>query len=364
MGVRLTRSTIFAHLATATACFTGCAVDGMPVELDDVLAEAPLRWSVSYHTWPGDGARASSDLALIAELGADLVRTDAWWYAIEPARGQIDQAALDYYRWYVEEAGRHGLEVLVVLSNAPDWARQLYQSGDRGAFCAEFGEYAAAVGETVGDLVVDYQLWNEPNHIVDVPDGDADVCLFLEGRRGLDLGRQRAGAGDAPLRTYINLLVDGHDAPIGPSWQTDIDFFMERGAGAAIDVIAIDHYPGTWSVGDWGGNILDRLFALGLRHGKEVAILETGFSTAGCILPQNTEAGQVAWIQSQLARIRAKVSDPDTRGGVPFALANWFKLDDRPGTDCWDLEDNFGVVRQDRTRKPAFDALRAAITGP
>jgi hypothetical protein len=360
MGVRLTRSTFLAHLAAA-ACATGCAVDSGPAPLDDVLAEAPMRWSVSYHTWPGDGTRASGDLALIAELGAGLVRTDAWWYAIEPARGQIDQAALDYYRWYVEEAGRHGLDVLVVLSNPPDWARQLYQSGDRGAFCAEFGEYAAAVGETVGDLVADVQLWNEPNHIVDVPDGDADVCLFLEGRRGLELGRQRAGAGDGPLRTYINLLVDGHDAPIGPSWQTDVDFYMERGAGSAIDVIGIDHYPGTWAIGDWGGNILDRLFALGLRHGKEVAILETGFSTAGCILPLNTEPAEVGWIDSQLPRIRAKASDPAVHRGVRLVLANWFKLDDRPATDCWDLEDNFGVVRQDRTRKPAFDALRAAI---
>ncbi len=361
MGARPFRSTILAHVASAAACVAGCAVDPAPAGLDDVLAEAPVRWSVSYHTWPGDGARASSDLGLIAELGAGVVRTDLWWYAIEPARGQVDQAALDYYLWYVEEAGRHGLDVLVVLSNAPEWARQLYQSGDRGAFCAEFGEYAAAVGESLGDLVVDYQLWNEPNHVVDFPDGDADVCLFLEGRRGLALGRRRAGAGDDPLRTYINLLVDGHDSPIGASWQTDVDFYMQRGAGQAVDVVAIDHYPGTWAIGDWGGNILDRLFALGQKHGKEVAILETGFSTAGCILPQNSEPAQVGWIDSQLARIRAKVSDGAIHRGVPFALVNWFKLDDRPATDCWDLEDNFGVVRQDRSRKPAFDALRAAI---
>src|SRR5687768_6989826 len=169
MGIRPTRSTILAQLAAAGACMTGCAADGAPAAIDEILDEAPevaVRWSVSYHTWPGDGARASSDLALIAELGADAVRTDAWWYAIEPARGQLDQAALDYYRWYVEEAGRHGLEVLVVLSNAPEWAHQLYDSSGRGDFCAAFGEYAAAVGETLGDLVVDYQLWNEPNHII------------------------------------------------------------------------------------------------------------------------------------------------------------------------------------------------------
>src|SRR5262249_13968213 len=94
----------------------------------------PIEWSVSRHVFTSDTPAAiSQDLALLAELGASYVRTDVWWYAIEPVQGQYDQTALDFYRRYVEEAGRHGLGVIVILSNAPDWARSLYSS-DRAAF--------------------------------------------------------------------------------------------------------------------------------------------------------------------------------------------------------------------------------------
>ena len=89
---------------------------------------------------------------MIAELGASYVRTDFWWYSIEPSRGHYDQAALDFYRWYVEEAQRHHVGVIAIVSGAPDWARALYDS-DRAGFVAAFGNYSERVAAGVGDLV-------------------------------------------------------------------------------------------------------------------------------------------------------------------------------------------------------------------
>jgi hypothetical protein len=264
-----------------------------PAEEENVSSTAPLArtstpWSVSRHVWPSADADLARDLDLVAELGARYVRTDVWWYSVEPERGKYDRAALDAYSRFFDEAKKRGLEVLVVLSNAPAWARALYERGAREAFFAAFGRYAFEVAKLAGSRVQNYQLWNEPNHVIDFVDGEGDIQLFVRGRAGIDAA--------VPGRTtMINLLVDGHDLPIGPSWMTDVDFYLQHGAGRAIDVIGIDHYPGTWAYGDWGGNILDRLGALGRRYGKAVAVLETGLEhdSVHDAVEQRSPAGEV-----------------------------------------------------------------------
>jgi hypothetical protein len=349
----------FDDASAADAMPGGKADDG-----DQTGALAP--WSVSRHVFfsrqldEDTRARIEEDLELIAELGARYVRTDLWWYAAQPTPDRFDDAVLAHYRWYVLAAERRGIGVIAIASNPPDWARQLYDSGERDEYAAAFGRYTERMAVEIGDLVTYYQLSNEPNHVIDFPDSDADVQLFVEGRAGLERGRAQIGAA-VPMRTIVNVLVDGHDSPIGPRWEDDVRFYMTHGAAGAIDVVAIDHYPGTWSIGDWGGNIVDRLFGVGAEHGVAVAIGEIGYANARCAPPFNTEGGQVGWIREQLPRLRAKLADPAVTGGARLEFANWFKLDDRNSGNCFDPEDNFGVVHTDRSAKPAFEALRGEI---
>lgn len=360
--LRLRRTAVLALALCTPACGSFAAQD-VEVSGEASTTSRPIPWSVSRHVWPssgpGDDALLAKDLDLVAELGARLVRTDLWWYAIEPERGRFDAAALASYSRTLDEARARGLEVLVILSGAPGWARKLWETGSRDAFVEEFQRYATEVARMAGTRVRYYQLWNEPNHVIDFVDGEGDVRLFRAGRAGITAGLAAAGRPNHRTTTILNVLVDGHDSPVGPSWMTDVDFYMER-AKDAIDVIGIDHYPGTWSVGDWGGNVLDRLGALGRRWGKAVAVLETGLSTTPCTMPWNTEAAQAAWVREQLPRIRAKARALE-QSGVRFELVNWFKLEDRETSDCFDPEDHFGVVRTDRSKKPAFDALREQI---
>ncbi|HTL36222.1 MAG TPA: family 1 glycosylhydrolase [Kofleriaceae bacterium] len=349
------RSLLLLLLAAMVGCaFETGALDDTDDDAGGGKADGDSRsiaWSVSRHVFTTDSkAQISQDLALAAQLGVRYVRTDIWWFSIEPTRGHYDQAALDFYRWYVEEADHHGLSIVAIVSGAPDWARALYSS-DRAAFVTAFGNYSEQVAKAVGDRVRIYQLWNEPNHINDFPDGDTDVALFRAAKDGLARGAT------IPFRTAINVLVDGHDGPFG-HWEDDLRYYLDHGARSSIDIIAIDHYPGTWSVGDWGGNIVDRLFALGSEQGKSVAIFEAGYATSHCVLPLNTESGQVGWIHDQIPKMRSKIL---AGTGAPFVLVNWFKLDDRNTGNCFDPEDNFGIVHTDRTPKPAFAALAAEI---
>lgn len=95
---------------------------------------------------------------------------------------------------------------------------------------------------------------------------------------------------------------------------------------------------------------------LGEAYDKQVAIFEAGFSTSRCTLLANTEHAQANWIREQVPRIRLRVAHRER-----FELEDWFELDDRNSGNCFDPEDNFGLVRTDRSKKPAFDALREQI---
>lgn len=349
-----------------------CALPGAEPDADEPSATSEQRatstaavpWSVSRHIWPSTGAAddalLATDLRLIAGLGAKVVRADVWWYVVAPERGRIDTVALASYSRAIDEAKKHGLEVLVVLSNAPAWARALYDHGDRRAFYDAFESYSVAVAKMAGARVRQYQLWNEPNHALDIVDGEGDIQLFARGKKGVRAGLDAIGLAGHGFTTMLNVLVDGHDSPVGPSWTSDVRFYLDHGAAASIDVIGIDHYPGTWSFGDWGGNVLDRLGDLGKRYAKAVAVLETGYSTTPCTLPFNTEAQQARWIGEQIPRMNAKARALERRG-VHVALFNWFKIEDRDTRDCFDPENHFGVVRSDRTTKPGYDALRTQI---
>jgi hypothetical protein len=359
--------TVIAMSGSLALLLLACAVtDDAREATEEVTAASGVStvpWSVSRHVWPAktpaDEALLARDLNLIAEVGARFVRADAWWYAIEPERGVIDANALASYGAFFAACRARGLEALIVLSNAPAWARELYERGERTAFFDAFERYAAEVAKVAGSQARYYQLWNEPNHVLDFVDGEGDVTLFARGRAGIHRGLGLAGVPNHRFTTMLNVLVDGHDLPFGPSWQTDVDFYLER-AASSIDVIGIDHYPGTWSVGSFGGNIIDRLAALGRRWKKAVAVLEIGLATPRCTMPWNDEDAQARWINSELPLLRAKTRAA-IASGVRVEMLNWFRLDDRNTGECFDPENHFGLVHTDRTKKPAFDALRHQI---
>src|SRR3990172_9356369 len=68
----------------------------------------------------------------------------------------------------------------------------------------------------------------------------------------------------------------------GGDWNTLFrDILNDAWGRDSIDIVAIDHYPGTWCCGsnyrDWAA--LDTLLGIARDYGKEMAIMETGFSS-------------------------------------------------------------------------------------
>src|SRR5688572_4216478 len=106
---RLRRWPMRALLVMLAACASPFASD-IPAEPADGKPDDGTRripWSVSRHAFPTDDrVVVSRDLALIAELGAKYVRTDLWWYSVEPQRGVFDGNALGFYDWFVRSEER------------------------------------------------------------------------------------------------------------------------------------------------------------------------------------------------------------------------------------------------------------------
>ncbi len=132
----------------------------------------------------GDAVRGYTknleDLARVAELGLDSYRFSIEWARIEPARDQIDEAALAHYRAQLEAMRAMGIRPLVTLHHFsnPVWVADprdtpcegpptdanLCGLGSPGGaqIVEEMAEHAALLAQRFGDLVDEWGTLNEP----------------------------------------------------------------------------------------------------------------------------------------------------------------------------------------------------------
>ena len=319
-------------------------------------------WYVSIHAIEVSYDDIATDAAMekAVDLGFEGVRTDIFWSDIEPVRDQWDGAKLQYYTNYVSKARWFGLDPLIILSGAPGWAVDLYNT-DKAAFWQEYEDYVAQVAAWVGDRVDNYQLWNEANHIPDPIDAADDWQLFA--RAGAVLDQSDPGA-----KKHVNVMANV------PGWEDAVTDWIVH-AGAHIHVIGVDHYPGTWSpvsATDW--TPLDILIARindpsDEWYGKEGMILETGYSSWAWLLAD--EYDQRDWINAALPAARAKINDNNLNNPYPIIGANFYQLIDTC-TDAFDpancrnndpvfgqgIEAHFGIIHSNFSEKVGYGALK------
>ena len=111
----------------------------------------------SYH-------RYAEDIALAAALGFNSHRLSIEWARVEPARGQVSRAALDYYRGVLETCRRHGLAPVVTFNHysVPAWfaAAGGFAQPDAAKL---FADYCRIVTAHTGHLIALAATFNEPN---------------------------------------------------------------------------------------------------------------------------------------------------------------------------------------------------------
>lgn len=108
--------------------------------------------------------RMAADVALMAELGIGAYRFSVAWPRVQPGgTGPANQAGLDFYRALLAELADHDIEALVTLYHW-DLPQELEDAGGWPvrATASRFAEYAALVGEALGDGVAGWRTVNEP----------------------------------------------------------------------------------------------------------------------------------------------------------------------------------------------------------
>lgn len=228
--------------------------------------------AITYHPEYQDfnASKAHQGLKEAAELGVEFVRTDVRWSAVFPDGITPNKYAFAWYRAFFKEVRACGLEPIIVLSSPPTSLRRL----PAHEFLNRWRIYVEQVVTQLGDVCVMFQVLNEPNNpiysIFDSATLPQAVALASHLIKGRVSGSQ----------VLVNFIADL------PNWQREAERLLIQ-TGTSIDVVGIDHYPGTWALSSnrsWLKCLkklssIDTTIQGSAWYGRKLAIMETGFAT-------------------------------------------------------------------------------------
>ena len=308
----------------------------------------------------GADADRSRDLDLMSTAGASWIRIDLNWSMIQ-AQGpsSFDWAPFDRV---VTAARARGFRVLATLLYTPAWARPAGGTASTPPVrLDDFVAFARQAAQRYAPLGVHaYEIWNEPN-----------ISAFWQPRPDVAVYTAMLRGASAAIRGVDReaLIVTGGTSP-APDSGGDISpvSFLRgiyaNGGKSAFDAVA--HHPYCWPAlpGDpqtWSAWYQMYGTSPSLRSvmtdngdaGKQIWATEFGAPTSG-------PAGSFVSEQAQATTV--------TRAFQLFRSYRWagplFWYSDRDiGTSPTTRENFFGVLRNDFSPKPAFDAYKAATGG-
>lgn len=147
----------------------------------------------------------ADDIALAASLGFNSHRLSIEWSRIEPERGQISTAGLDYYRRVLETCHAHNLAPAVTFNHftVPRWVAASGGYADP-ANVAAFAAHCRRVTEAMGDLIHLGATFNEPNLSTVVRWGG-----LLEKARPFIVAMQKAAGAAAAAPNWASPMLAG-----------------------------------------------------------------------------------------------------------------------------------------------------------
>jgi hypothetical protein len=272
-----------------------------------------------------------------AELDAAMTRHE--WNIHEPVTDQDDVMEV--------AVGRIGTRVHALLGENDlgdpvhyrQWVLEfLGRYGIGGSFWTEHPEHDEA-----RFAIASIELGNEPY---------VDVMTAAEYAEAIRPTLRALEALESPVTVVVPSRVHESDT----AW---IDTIYRRipDLNDLIDAFAAHPYsygrsPAVAGPLDWIETLRQRMDAHG-AEGKTIWITEYGQSTALCGAECVTEEAQALHLQQMLDAIR---SHPEWR----VRMLSIFQLRDR-GTDSGDRELQFGLLREDGSRKPAYQVVQAAM---
>ncbi|HWQ12672.1 MAG TPA: cellulase family glycosylhydrolase, partial [Roseiflexaceae bacterium] len=356
-----------------------------------------------------DPAAVTRTLELARGLGARFVRIQMPWDDVEihakgdfvDRRNQPHRSAWEKYDFIVAEAGRLGLELIVRIDRAPQWARPndfadprfqagLRENPDSTGPPERYADYADFVGTVAARYrgrVRFIQIWNEPNLSYEWS------WRLPEPERFAELLRLAADAARAANPEVVILFpslspTDGLEPRKAPMSELEyLDRVYRAGAADSFDIMSAQAY-GLGQPPDehryvrlrplWHRPIDTRidvsrvvmLREVMLRHGDAetaVWISEFGYNSAPPSVPEParstwgapvSEEQKGEYLVGQLERAR--------REWPWIGVMNvWFlRWGGYREADPADPTPHFALVGRDFTPLPAYERLRAYMAAP
>jgi hypothetical protein len=305
-----------------------------------------------------DDATLNRELDAIQNTGAGWVRFDFLWTAIEPNNNQWSFARYDKV---VTAVRSHGLQILGELDFTPPWARSAACASTDKCPPGNIPEWQEFITTTVSRYkanVSHWEIWNEPNlsgFWATGPDPAAYTALLQASYPAVKAGDPNA------------LVISGGLAPAGTrdaDRYPPLDFLKgmyAAGAHGSFDAFGMHPYTYPYtpdepaSYNNFGnlGLFYDVMVANGDQD-KQVWSTEAGAPT-GTFVGSDRRAIPEAQQALTAARVYAIAAQRPWMGPV-----FWFCFRDY-GPDPGDIEQNFGILHNDWTPKPAYDAYVAAM---
>ncbi len=328
---------------------------GLVTSCQSQATHVPIGMTVHYRG--ADAQSLQKQFDAMAAMNVRWVRVDVDWSVIEPVQSQLDWTSADII---VDRALKRGMQVLLVLAFAPPWTKgETTSNRDRPADPAAFANFARVAAQRYAARGVhNWEVWNEPNTGKFWPPNPDPA----------EYGRvfRAAAAAVREVDPRATLLIGGLSPTYGsPGPDVDPTTYLahlyDDGAAQLADGIAVHPYtfpsqPMDRTQRTTGGfRDLPALHALMTQRGdgaKKVWITEYGAPT-GTGPSAVSEQDQAA----TLLLARQQVAAWDWVGPLIY-----YELVDG-GTDASELEDNFGVLRADDSRKLAAIALTDTADG-
>jgi len=272
---------------------------------------------------------------------------DFLWQDIEPVKGKLDFSKYDYIVNLVHSSG---IEILGLLNYSTDWAASAWNAPP--ASNKLFVNYVSQVIDRYKDKIKYWEVWNEPD--------DPQYWMLQDGMvRYASLLKEVYTAAKS-LDADCRILNGGLSKDIPVSLRK----LYKNGAGDYFDILAIHPFVNPL-------NQVDVERVKGLYNGCKKIMRENGddkkiwFTELGCpgvSVPSSanswwlgmspTEEEQALWVKKVYTEILPELADCERIFWAFFKDCNNYW---RNGIDY------FGLVRNDFSLKPAFEAYKESV---
>ncbi|GGF28669.1 cellulase family glycosylhydrolase [Williamsia phyllosphaerae] len=285
-----------------------------------------------------------ADFDLAAGTSLRSVRLPVFWGLVQPTDSRT-------YDWRVvdrliADASRRNLSILVSIGSTPAWAAAPGSTGPYAepADPAAYGRFVSAVATRYRGTIAAYEMWNEPNGTIFFdprPDPVAYTALLKAGYRAVKAADPNATVVGGALGAVIDSAVTANP----------VDFLQQMydaGAGGSFDALSFHPYKydlslgSAWTMPNSPGQQLSAMRELMLARGDGAKkIWATEFGAPTTTLDEGQQSAVIADFLDKWAEL-------------PYAGPVFlFTTRDR-ATGNGMTEDNFGLLRTDRSTKDAM----------